>query len=63
MAPVGPQPGENCRMILDTQFIERELKHGAHNYAPIPVVLERGHGVFLYDVDGKRYYDFLAAYR
>ena len=45
------------------QYIERELQHGAHNYAPLPVVLERGDGAFLYDVDGKRYYDFLAAYR
>ncbi|EFJ42127.1 ornithine transaminase [Volvox carteri f. nagariensis] len=43
-------------------FIEREDKYGAHNYAPIPVVLERGEGVFLWDIDGKRYYDFLSAY-
>jgi ornithine--oxo-acid transaminase len=39
-----------------------EAKHGAHNYHPLPVVLERGEGVFLWDVDGKRYYDFLSAY-
>jgi hypothetical protein len=44
------------------QFIDREERHGAHNYAPIPVVLERGKGVFVWDVDGKRYYDFLSAY-
>lgn len=44
------------------QLIEREDKFGAHNYAPIPVVLDRGEGVFLWDVDGKRYYDFLSAY-
>ncbi len=44
------------------QYIEREDNYGAHNYAPIPVVLERGEGVFLWDVDGKRYYDFLSAY-
>ncbi|MBK1440339.1 ornithine--oxo-acid transaminase [Parapedobacter sp. ISTM3] len=44
------------------QFIERELQYGAHNYHPLPVVLERGEGVFLWDVDGKRYYDFLSGY-
>lgn len=44
------------------QFIELEDKYGAHNYHPLPVVLTKGEGVFLYDVDGKRYYDFLSAY-
>lgn len=39
-----------------------EEKFGAHNYHPLPVVLERGEGVFLYDVDGKRYFDFLSGY-
>lgn len=39
-----------------------ENVYGAHNYHPLPVVLERGQGVFLWDVDGKRYYDFLSAY-
>lgn len=43
-------------------YIEREEKYGAHNYHPLPVVLERGEGVFVYDVEGKRYYDFLSAY-
>lgn len=43
-------------------FLETESKYGAHNYHPLPVVLERGEGVFLYDVDGKRYYDFLSGY-
>lgn len=43
-------------------LIELEEKHGAHNYHPIPVVLERGEGVFVWDVEGKKYYDFLAAY-
>lgn len=43
-------------------FIELEDKHGAHNYHPIPVVLEKGEGVFVWDVEGKRYYDFLSAY-
>jgi ornithine--oxo-acid transaminase len=39
-----------------------EDKYGAHNYHPLPVVLERGEGVFVWDVEGKKYYDFLAAY-
>ena len=43
-------------------LIDLEEKHGAHNYHPIPVVLERGEGVFVWDVEGKKYYDFLAAY-
>lgn len=43
-------------------LIEKEDKYGAHNYHPLPVVLARGEGVHLYDVDGKRYYDFLSAY-
>lgn len=42
--------------------IEKELQYGAHNYHPLPVVLERGEGVYLWDVDGKRYYDFLSGY-
>lgn len=44
------------------QLIELEDRHGAHNYHPLPVVLERGEGVFVWDVEGKRYYDFLSAY-
>lgn len=44
------------------QYIEMEQKHGAHNYHPLPVVLERGEGVFVWDVDGNRYFDFLSAY-
>ncbi len=43
-------------------YIEREERYGAHNYHPLPAVLERGNGVFVWDVEGKRYYDFLAAY-
>ena len=43
-------------------YIERENRFGAHNYHPIPVVLERGEGVFVWDVEGKRYFDFLASY-
>lgn len=43
-------------------FIDKEEQFGAHNYHPLPVVLNRGEGVFMYDVDGKRYYDFLSGY-
>ncbi len=43
-------------------FIDLENEHGAHNYHPLPVVLERGEGVFVWDVEGKKYYDFLSAY-
>ena len=42
--------------------IEKENKYGAHNYHPLPVVLERGEGVFVWDVEGKKYFDFLSAY-
>ncbi len=44
------------------ELIALEDKYGAHNYHPLPVVLERGEGVFVWDVEGKRYYDFLSAY-
>ena len=43
-------------------FIDLEEKHGAHNYHPLPVVLDKGEGVFVWDVEGKKYYDFLSAY-
>lgn len=43
-------------------YIDIELKYGAHNYHPIPVVLSRGEGVHVWDVEGKQYYDFLSAY-
>lgn len=43
-------------------FIEIENKYGAHNYHPLPVVLNRGEGVYVWDVEGKKYYDFLSAY-
>jgi len=44
------------------EAIELEEKYGAHNYHPLPVVLERGEGVYVWDTEGKRYYDFLSAY-
>lgn len=43
-------------------LIAKEEKYGAHNYHPLPVVLEKGEGVYVWDVDGKRYFDFLSAY-
>lgn len=48
--------------ITSQQAIELEDKYGAHNYHPIPVVLEKAEGVFVWDVEGNRYYDFLSAY-
>lgn len=48
--------------ITSQQAIALEEKHGAHNYHPLPVVLSRGEGVHVWDVEGKRYYDFLSAY-
>ena len=48
--------------ITAEKAIQLEDKHGAHNYHPLPVVLERGEGVHVWDVNGKQYYDFLAAY-
>ena len=48
---------------MNTNFyIEKEDRYGAHNYHPIPVVLSKGQGVYVWDVEGKKYYDFLAAY-
>ncbi|HOI29337.1 MAG TPA: ornithine--oxo-acid transaminase [Melioribacteraceae bacterium] len=48
--------------MITKDYIELEDKYGAHNYHPLPVVLAKGEGVFLWDVEGKRYYDFLSAY-
>ncbi len=48
--------------LSSEQLIALEDKHGAHNYHPLPVVLERGEGVYVWDVEGKKYYDFLSAY-
>ena len=43
-------------------YLELEEQYGAHNYHPIPVVLSRGKGVHVWDVEGKKYYDFLSGY-
>ena len=48
--------------MTSQQAIELENKYGAHNYHPLPVVLTRGEGVYVWDVNGKKYYDFLSAY-
>ncbi len=48
--------------MTSQQYIEREEKFGAHNYHPLPVVLDKGEGVYVWDVEGKKYFDFLSAY-
>jgi ornithine--oxo-acid transaminase len=55
---------ENLNTIspVSQVYLNLEERYGAHNYHPLPVVLERGQGVFLWDVDGKRYFDFLSGY-
>ena len=49
-------------LILSKKFIDLEQQYGAHNYHPLPVVLSRGEGVYVWDVDDKKYFDFLSAY-
>jgi ornithine--oxo-acid transaminase len=49
-------------MLTSKNIIELEYRYGAHNYHPLPVVLEKGSGIFLWDVEGKKYFDFLSAY-
>ena len=48
--------------VQSQYYLELEEKYGSHNYHPIPVVLSKGQGVFVWDVDGKKYYDFLSGY-
>ncbi|MBI9061463.1 MAG: ornithine--oxo-acid transaminase [Marinilabiliaceae bacterium] len=48
--------------MTQQDYIDREDKYGAHNYHPLPVVLEKGEGIYVWDVDGKKYFDFLSAY-
>ena len=48
--------------ISSQEAMALEDKYGAHNYHPLPVVLSKGEGVFVWDVEGKKYYDFLSAY-
>ena len=53
---------ESKEVLTSKQAMELEDKYGAHNYHPLPVVLSRGEGVYVWDVEGKRYFDFLSAY-
>lgn len=48
--------------MTSQDYINREDKYGAHNYHPLPVVLEKGEGVYVWDVEGRKYFDFLSAY-
>ncbi|MCB6971347.1 MULTISPECIES: ornithine--oxo-acid transaminase [Butyricimonas] len=48
--------------MTEQEYMDREAKYGAHNYHPLPVVLEKGEGIYVWDVNGKRYFDFLSAY-
>ena len=48
--------------MTSADLIAMEEKHGAHNYHPLEVVLKRGEGVYVWDVEGKQYFDFLSAY-
>ncbi|KAF5295991.1 hypothetical protein FQA39_LY12763 [Lamprigera yunnana] len=50
------------RLLSTNEVIDREAKYSAHNYHPIPAALSKGQGVFVWDVDGKRYFDFLSGY-
>ncbi|CAH1961186.1 unnamed protein product [Acanthoscelides obtectus] len=50
------------RLISSKEVIEKEKKYAAHNYHPLPVALTKGEGVFVWDVEGKRYYDYLSGY-
>ncbi|MEZ5016487.1 MAG: ornithine--oxo-acid transaminase [Flavipsychrobacter sp.] len=52
----------DMKETLTQQLLERESKYSAHNYHPLPVMLTRGEGVFVWDVEDKRYYDFLSGY-
>ena len=50
------------RELSAKEVFDVEARYGAHNYHPIPVALAKGKGIFVWDVEGKQYYDFLAAY-
>uniref|UniRef100_A0A0G4HYG0 Ornithine aminotransferase n=1 Tax=Chromera velia CCMP2878 TaxID=1169474 RepID=A0A0G4HYG0_9ALVE len=53
---------EQSKLLSSQDFIKQEEKYGAHNYHPLPVVLNKGEGVYMWDVEGRRYFDFLSAY-
>ncbi|BDF54415.1 ornithine--oxo-acid transaminase [Odoribacteraceae bacterium] len=50
------------KKMTEQEYMDREAQYGAHNYHPLPVVLEKGEGIYVWDVNGKRYFDFLSAY-
>lgn len=54
---LGSEPGPKSEAVF-----ERERKYGAHNYKPLPVAISKGEGVYVWDVDGNRYFDFLSGY-
>jgi ornithine--oxo-acid transaminase len=60
--PIENELGMTETITKGLEAIGREEKYGAHNYHPLPVVLSKGEGVYVWDVEGKRYYDFLSAY-
>lgn len=75
MSPIASQnqiPTDECQKKMETNGVkksitseavfQRENKYGAHNYHPLPVALSKAQGVYMWDVEGKRYYDFLSAY-
>ncbi|XP_025993451.1 ornithine aminotransferase, mitochondrial [Solenopsis invicta] len=62
LLPSRSQYIQSQRTLTSQQVFDRESKYGAHNYHPIPVALCRAEGVFMWDVEGKRYFDFLSAY-
>ena len=50
------------QQLTNQYFIDKDLKYSAHNYKPLPVVLTKGEGLYVWDVEGKKYFDFLCGY-
>ncbi|XP_037400193.1 ornithine aminotransferase, mitochondrial [Pygocentrus nattereri] len=59
---VAPRVKRAERQLSSEEVYAREERYGAHNYHPLPVALERGEGLYVWDIEGRRYYDFLSAY-
>ena len=57
-----PQVSKMNGKLSSQEIFDRENKYGAHNYHPIPVALNKGKGIYVWDVEGKQYFDFLSAY-
>ncbi|KAK1794164.1 hypothetical protein P4O66_011064, partial [Electrophorus voltai] len=62
VSSVASQAKHEERQLTSEEVYSREERYGAHNYHPLPVALERGEGIYVWDVEGRRYYDFLSAY-